>query len=162
MDIVKKESAAATPSKAAIFGHPLHPALIPFPIAFLTGALLTDLIFWRTGQRFWANVSFVLVAGGLIGGGLAALMGRIDFLGFRQARRTVGWLHFLGNVAVLAPSAVNLLPRRGNPAGAVIPWGLGISLVTAGLLTITGWLGGELVFRHKIGVVGTGRGGEAQ
>lgn len=34
------------PSRAAIAGHPIHPALIPFPIAFLIAALATDLGYW--------------------------------------------------------------------------------------------------------------------
>ena len=29
-------------SKAVALGHPIHPMLIPFPFAFLTGAVLFD------------------------------------------------------------------------------------------------------------------------
>jgi uncharacterized membrane protein len=31
----------------------------------------------------------------------------------------------------------------GDPAGAVIPWGLALSAITALILTVTGWYGGE-------------------
>ena len=34
------------PSTAAIAGHPLHPIVVPFPIAYLVGALATDLAAW--------------------------------------------------------------------------------------------------------------------
>ena len=34
-------------SRATIGGHPIHPMLIPFPIAFLVGAFLADVVFWR-------------------------------------------------------------------------------------------------------------------
>ena len=37
-------------STAQIAGHPIHPMLVPFPIAFLIGALLSDVAFWDTGQ----------------------------------------------------------------------------------------------------------------
>jgi len=37
-------------STAQIAGHPLHPMLIPFPVAFLVATLVCDLIFWRTGN----------------------------------------------------------------------------------------------------------------
>ena len=36
-------------STAQIAGHPIHPMLIPFPVAFLVATLVCDLIFWRTG-----------------------------------------------------------------------------------------------------------------
>jgi len=34
-------------STAAVFRHPIHPMLIPFPIASLIGALVTDIAFRR-------------------------------------------------------------------------------------------------------------------
>ena len=37
-------------STANIAGHPIHPMLIPFPIAFLVSAFVTDLVYWATGE----------------------------------------------------------------------------------------------------------------
>jgi uncharacterized membrane protein len=62
-----------TPSTAAIGGHPIHPMLVVFPIAFLVGALATDIAYWRTGGHFWALPSEWLLAAGLIMGALAAV-----------------------------------------------------------------------------------------
>lgn len=44
------------------------------------------------------------------------------------------------------------------PLSVVVPFPLGIvlSAVVAGILTITGWFGGELSYRHRIGVIETG------
>jgi uncharacterized membrane protein len=42
-------------STAAIFGHPIHPMLVVFPIGFLVGALATDLAFWGTDDPFWVR-----------------------------------------------------------------------------------------------------------
>lgn len=69
-------------STASLAKHPLHPALIPFPIAFLTGALVTDIVYSATLTDFWAQMSFWLIAGGLVTGALAAVLGcfRIDGL----------------------------------------------------------------------------------
>ncbi len=145
------------PSKAAIVGHPIHPMLVPFPIAFLTGALLTDLAYWWTGEPFWARTSLWLVGGGLVGGGLAAIFGLTDFLTIRRVREhTDGWVHFLGNVAVLALALTSLVLRLRGATVAVLPWGLGLSWTTVGLLLVTGWYGGELAYRHLIGVTGHG------
>jgi len=54
----------------------------------------------------------------------------------------------------LTLTIVNLVLRWGNFAGAVIPTGLIISIIVALLLGLSGWYGGELVYRHKIGVIG--------
>jgi uncharacterized membrane protein len=74
------------PSKAAIGGHPIHPMLIPFPIALLALAPVTDIAFAVTGAAFWAQMSLWLIAGGLLTGVLAAFVGMIDFIGVRKVR----------------------------------------------------------------------------
>jgi len=40
-------------SKASCKGHPIHPALIPFPFAFLYGAFFFDLAGRLTGRPSW-------------------------------------------------------------------------------------------------------------
>lgn len=146
---------SGVPSKAAIAGHPIHPVLIPFPIAFLVGALLTDLTYWWTGDPFWARGSLWLIVAGLAGGLLAAVFGLIDFLSIGRAREHLtGWIHFLGNATVLVLALVNVILRWGAPTTAVLPWGLILSAIIASILVVTGWLGGELTFRHMIGVTG--------
>ncbi|MGY4421796.1 putative membrane protein [Bradyrhizobium sp. JR6.1] len=61
--------------------HPLHPMLVPFPIACFVGTLVTDITYWRTAEMMWADFSAWLLFAGLIMGGLAAIAGLIDFLG---------------------------------------------------------------------------------
>lgn len=141
-------------STAAVAGHPIHPMLIPFPIAFLTGALATDIVHWSTAGAFWARMSLWLLVAGLIMGGVAASVGLIDFFTIERARaHTAGWLHLGSNAAVLVLALVNVLIRWNDPVNAVVPTGLILSAVTAVLLTVGGWYGGELAYRHKIGVI---------
>jgi uncharacterized membrane protein len=128
--------------------------LVSFPIAFLTGALVTDLVYWITTEAFWAQASFWLIVAGLVMGLLAAVLGLVDFLTIERARAYLaGWIHAGGNVAAMVLTAVSLLLRLDDPAAAVLPWGLILSAVTAVLLGVTGWYGGELAYRHKVGVV---------
>jgi uncharacterized membrane protein len=142
------------PSKAALFGHPIHPMLIPFPIAFLIGALAADLAWWGTRAPFWAEAAFWLIAAGLVMGALAALAGLTDFIARPQVRRhSVAALHFAGNAIVLVLAAINLALRWKQPATPILPWGLVISAATTALLGITGWLGGELAYRYGIGQI---------
>jgi uncharacterized membrane protein len=142
-------------STAAIAGHPIHPMLIAFPIAFLVGALVTDLVYWGTADLFWARASYWLILAGLVMGSLAAITGLIDFLTISRAREHgIGWVHFIGNVVILIIALINLVIRWADPPAAIIPWGVGLSVLTNLLLAVTGWYGGELTYRHKIGVVG--------
>ena len=53
-------------STASIAGHPVHPMLIPFPIAFFVFAFLCDLAFWGTADAFWATAALWLLGVGLV------------------------------------------------------------------------------------------------
>lgn len=147
--------APGIPSTAAIRNHPLHPALVDFPIAFLTGALVSDLLFWWTGNSQWAEFSFWLILGGLVTGFFAFLTGLIDFLTIARARRTlIGWTHFLLTDLALFLSTFNLLARLEDRQGSILFVGLGFSLIVSLLLLVAGYSGGRLVFGHLIGVYG--------
>ena len=145
------------PSKVAIAGHPFHPLIVTFPIAFLVGVLGTDIGYWWTRNLFWSQVSLLLLAAGLVTGILAAITGMVDFLKIERVQEhTAGWVHMIGNITALVLALINLIIRWGNPTGAILPTGIIISFAIAALLGITGWYGGELVYRHKIAVIGYG------
>src|SRR3954451_3035280 len=83
-------------STAQIAGHPLHPMLIPFPIAFLVATFVCDLIFWRTGNPAWATASLYLIGAALVMAALAAVAGLTDFLGDDRIRDiSVAWHHMI-------------------------------------------------------------------
>jgi uncharacterized membrane protein len=141
------------PSKAVIAGHPIHPMLIPFPVAFLVGALVTDIIFMRTGDTFWSRTSLWLIGAGVVTALLAAVFGLTDFLSRQRIRdHSIAWWHMGLNVTATAVSALNFYLRMGNVEQAVVPLGLALSAAVAGILTVSGWLGGEMPYKHKIGV----------
>lgn len=73
-------------STAQIAGHPIHPMLIPFPIACFVLTLISDLAFWKTSNDFWVNASLWMLGVGLIMVALAAVVGLIDVLGDVQIR----------------------------------------------------------------------------
>lgn len=55
-DVHDEHPAHANPRSTASFGgHPIHPMLVPFPIACFTGALVADIMFisrrTRPGER---------------------------------------------------------------------------------------------------------------
>jgi len=142
-------------STARFAGHPIHPMLVPFPIAFLIGALLADLAFWNTRDPFWAIAGAWLVGAGVAGGALAALAGLADFLGSLRVRALgTAWIHFLGNATAIVLAICNVFLRTSAASAteAVLPWGLVLSAAVVAILAVTGWLGWELVYRHGVGI----------
>lgn len=141
-------------STLKIAGHPLHPMLVPLPIGFLIGAFLTDIAYCLTGWAAFAYFSTWLIAAGIAAALLAAIAGFADFLGDRQIRQIgKAWYHMIGNLVAVTLSVVNLLVHMRDGAAAVIPLGVTLSGVVTLLLVFTGWLGGEMVFRHRVAVI---------
>lgn len=139
-------------SSVNILGHPIHPIIVIFPIAFLSGAAGSDLGYWLTQDPFWVRVSMWLIGLGALAGILAGLVGMVDFIRIPRVRhRTAGWAHTIANIAALVLSLVNFGLRLNDPATTILPIGLTLSLVVATLLLVGGWFGGELTFRHKVG-----------
>lgn len=144
-------------SSVAILGHPIHPVIVIFPVAFLSAAAGSDIGYWLTKSEFWADASSWLIGAGVLAGVAAAAVGMLDFIRIPRVRnRTAGWAHMWLNVAVLVLSAVNFALRLFYSESIILPAGLILSSVVAALLLASGWYGGELTFRHKIGIVGSG------
>ena len=145
------------PSAAHISGHPIHPMLVPFPIAYLVGALFTDLAFLATEDPFWATASLWLLRAGVVMGALAAVFGLVDFLSRKSIRsHKIAWHHFIGNASVIALALINMTLRGDSPTDAIVPGGIALSLIVAAILIYTAWLGGEMAYRYHIGSVPAG------
>lgn len=141
-------------STARIAGHPLHPMLVPFPIVCFSGALVTDLVYWRTARMQWANFSAWLIAAGLVISVFAALAGMTDFFGERRIRRLpAAWIHGLGNGVALLLAIVNMFVHSRDAFTSVVPQGVELSAAVVAIMLVTGWLGQTLVYRHGVGVV---------
>jgi uncharacterized membrane protein len=138
---------------AHIAGHPIHPMLIPFPIAFLVATFVCDLIFWRTGNSAWSTASLYLLGAALVMAALAAAAGLMDFFGDERIRQmSSAWHHMIGNVVAVVLSIVNWYWRYTGGDAAVIPGGLTISTVVVLILLYTGWQGWGMVYSGRVGV----------
>src|ERR687885_940199 len=126
-------------STAQIAGHPIHPMLIPFPIAFLVATFVCDLIFWRTGNSAWSTASLYLLGAALIMAALAAVAGLTDFLGDERIRQmSSAWHHMIGNVIAVVLSLLNWYWRYSGGDSVVVGRGLLISFVVVLILLYTG------------------------
>jgi uncharacterized membrane protein len=140
-------------STASIFGHPIHPMLVPFPITCFIGALITDIAYTQSANVQWANFSIWLITAGLLTGGFAALAGLIDFFGDRRVRAARPALpHMLINILVWVIELFNAFVHSRDGWTSIVPTGIILSAVAVLLLAISGWLGGSLVYRHRVGM----------
>lgn len=139
-------------STAKIGGHPLHPMLVPFPIAFFAGTLACDLAFWVTGDPLWVTATIWLLGAGIVMALLAALGGFTDLLGDRRIREIdTAWWHMGGNLLLVVIEVSNWF-LRSQTATPVLPWGLVLSTIAVGVMLFTGWKGWEMVYLHRVAI----------
>ena len=143
-------------SKIKIFGHPIHPMLVAFPVAFYTGALAAFIAYNSNNDPFWFKVGYVANAAGVIMAIVAALPGFIDWIYIpsdSKAKRT-GVFHMICNVLALLLYAINiwLLKEKWNDTTPDL--GSALILTGAGFVVtlIAGFLGWTLVQKHHVGV----------
>ena len=148
-------------SSVVVAKHPLHPMLVPIPIACFLLTLIGDLAYTGTNNTFWYSFSTWTMGIGIIGGLLAAVPGLIDYLtvvpqGLAKRQATT---HMLLNVSIVALFAINLGVRLFSTASTGANWWLSLALTIIGnvALLYSGWLGGELVYRHRLGVEDRGQ-----
>ncbi len=140
-------------STAKIAEHPLHPMLIPFPIAFFVSAFVCDLFFWNTSNDAWGTAAMYLLGAGLIMAALAAITGFIEIMGEPRIRALNDvWWHAGGNIVVVLIELYNWSIRYNNGNAEIVPTGIILSLIAVGILLFTGWKGWEMVYRHRVGV----------
>lgn len=139
-------------SPASFKGHPLHPIIIPLPIGLWIFSLISDLIFkFGHGGPVWDDVAFYTLAGGIVGALLAALPGLIDLLSIQNPKsKSIGIWHMIVNLLAVALYCVNFWLRMDRAPGDNLP--IVLSAIGVGLIVISGWLGGELVYVRGVAV----------
>jgi len=140
-------------SKASFKSHPIHPILVSFPIAFLIGTLVFDLLAKFTGNdQFWKTGYYLEIAG-IATGLLAAIPGIIDYL-FTVPPKSSGkkraTKHGLVNVSQIILFFIALMMRRNEDVNSNVV--IGLEVAGSILIFIAGWLGGTLVYRNQIAV----------
>ena len=139
-------------SKASVNGHPIHPVLITFPVAFFTGTLVFDVIallynkheFWRLG--WYLNIA------GIVSALLAAISGIIDYLftvpPSSSAKKRATW-HGCINITMVLLFTCSLYMKHR----VVLPLPIIVTEIAGFiLLLIAGYMGGTMVYRNQIGV----------
>lgn len=134
--------------------HPLHPALVHFPVACWSLATLADIAgLWWARWPAWPLATAMLVVG-CAGGLAAAVAGLWELLKLppehpaaadanRHMLSAMGaWCLYAGSLALRLPDL------RPVPPGTAA---LALGIAGFAALAATGWLGGKLVYVHGVG-----------
>jgi nitrite reductase/ring-hydroxylating ferredoxin subunit/uncharacterized membrane protein len=138
------------------FHHPLHPALVHFPIGLWLLSLLLDLITrWVAPSNPLVQGAFYTIGAGLVVALVAAMAGFADWLEIRAdhpAKRYANF-HMALNLLVIALYTGNLYLRSqalDAPITPTVP--LVLSIVAVAILSVSGYLGGAMIFDDGVGV----------
>jgi uncharacterized membrane protein len=144
-------------SKIKFFGHPIHPMIIAYPIAFYTGTLVGFIVYAATNDFFWLKLTIALNLAGIAMAVVAALPGFLDWLlGIPSGTgaKKDGLIHGLFNVAALGlftASFISYASHWNGPAtGAAL--GIALSAIGVGCTLAAGWYGWMLVQGWHVGV----------
>ena len=142
---------------ASIARHPIHPMLITIPVGLWIFSFACDLVvYFSEGSEtgvLWFMIGYWTMTGGLVGALLAAIPGLIDLLSLTDRRiRNIATMHMSINLAVVVLYGINLWMRSMEPPNFLL--GMGLSVIGIMLLLVSGWLGGEMVHVHGVGVAG--------
>lgn len=143
-------------SKGKVLGHPIHSMLIHFPSALFPTALVFDLLAVYFHDNLLAGTAFYMWAAGLVGGCGALIFGAIDYYRIPATHKAWGQasLHALLNIVWLCLFTVIVALRiKQYPNFQAVTLSILITTIIGVLgLIFSNYLGGELVFKHKIGI----------
>jgi uncharacterized membrane protein len=133
---------------------PIHKILVVFSAAYFTGALVTDLVYWKMPDVVWERFSVWLVTAGLVMAGLAVIAYVFEFAGGRRVDKPV-WPRVLGYALAVLLSLLNAFVHSRDGYTAVVPGGLMLSGLVVVVLFVTAWVdrafaANSLVLEHKI------------
>lgn len=137
-------------------GHPLHPALAHVPVGAWVAVAVWDIGAILTGDPLWWRLGYGSLALGLAASVPAAAAGFVDFLGLSNGSRPerVATYHLTAMLSAATLYLASFLVRGGSapPEGGARVAALALEGSGLVLLLVGGWLGGELVYRHGVGV----------
>lgn len=154
-------------SKAAIKGHPLHPILVTLPLGAVPLALVFDILVYvdplpwglPASVAAWTGAAFVT----LLLATAVVLVGAIPgFVDYATVTPREGAVWRLANVhmvlglatavVLVTSTVVHGLLLGETVAGAGHAWALGVDAVAVAMMGVQGYLGGEMVFKGRVGV----------
>src|SRR5687768_1773404 len=143
-------------SKVKIAGHPVHPMLVAFPVAFYSATLACHIVYHVNENPFWFKVGVVANIAGVVMAVLAALPGFIDWLYIPSdsgAKKT-GLFHMVCNALALVLFGIVAFTacKKWDDLDPVLGWAIPLSAAGFILTLIAGFMGWTLVQKHHVGI----------
>ena len=136
-------------------GHPLHPALVHFPVACWTAAPVLDGMYLLTQAPVFWQAGYVCLATGVLMGLLAMCAGLMDLLAIpaENPAQSVAQRHMLlmGSAWTLYVLALVLHPLHGEPTPSQLWTDLGLGIGGFLTLAVGAYAGARLVYDFGIG-----------
>jgi uncharacterized membrane protein len=132
--------------------HPVHPALVHFPLGLLLTATIADL---AGLAGLWPEPRFAawLIAAGIVAALPTIAAGLYDFRKLDEIQAEHAMRHMGAAATAWLGYGVALYLRREGLAASADPSlaSVAVSVVSGAVLVLGGWLGGELVYRYGAG-----------
>ena len=129
--------------------------LVPLPIGLWIFAFVADIVTRIRGSQSWRIAAFYAIGAGVVGALLAAVPGLIDLVSLAPGKtKRIGLWHMSINLLAVAVFASAFVMRLRVPdhSGSILFTLLGVALIS-----VSGWLGGELVYVGGVGVAPSAR-----
>ena len=143
-------------SKVRLLGHPVHPMLVPFPIAFFTSTLVCAIVYISTRNVFWFKVEFIANCAGVITAIAAVLPGAVDWLviPMQSEAKATGMKHMIANAVSVGFFGANAAVNYSYYSSPHPPVQSGVLLSAFGFLIMlyAGFQGWKMVQTHHVGV----------
>jgi uncharacterized membrane protein len=136
--------------------HPLHPALVHIPTSLWAVAFLFDLISIYRQDNAFVQLAFYAILFGLSVALLAIPTGFADWTDIKRDKPAwkLGLYHMALNLAISVLWGINLASRwqtfrSADVVPGVLVW---LSGLATGLLLVSGYLGGRMIYAYGINV----------
>ncbi len=145
-------------SKVNILGHPVHPMLVAYPIAFNTATLAGFIIYGVSQDLFWLRLTIAVNAAAVVMSVVAAIPGFIDWaagIPSGTPAKLTGRIHMALNVAALVLFIISFFAyyRYWNgPADADSILGIVLAAIGVALTVAAGFQGWTLIQNHHVGI----------
>jgi uncharacterized membrane protein len=139
-------------AKAKIAKHPIHPMLVTLPIGLWIFSFVCDLFYFLGSKNpVWEQVALYTMIGGVFGALLAAIPGLVDLLSIKDPKvKQIGTFHLVLNLIAVVLFGFNAGLRYTSQPGPTLPAVLSLAGIV--IIGVAGWLGGEMVYVHGVGV----------
>ena len=136
--------------------HPLHGLVVHVPIGLWAASVFFDILFFSTRNPNFATTSYYCVMVGLLGAIIAIPTGAIEYFYLPRTKqlRRLGLNHLALNAFVTAFFAVSFVLRKNAEGGSLTNVSIPAFVMSALgfiLLSISGYLGGRMVYEYRAG-----------